>query len=167
MNGLPVTIMVTHRFHRLNDQQKAAVGLVLEEARVDSALGKRWTQLVGYERIDQALASAGLPVPVDHSIRVTPINSVEAWDAICQVLDAKRKGRKLAPEDTKAGIAHRHGLELAKVANERQRFKRAIEILLGDIGHEPDRVKVMIEEFRFANFSSIGGPDYTKPVEEQ
>lgn len=167
MRGLPITLMVTHRFHRLNDQQKAAVGLVLEEARIDHALGKQWTQLVGYERIDQALASAGLPVPVDHTIRVTPINSIEAWDVICQVFDAKRKGRKLAPEDTKAGIAHRHGLELAKVANERQRFKRAIELLLANLGHTPEHTKLLIEEFRVANFSSIGGTDYTKPVEEQ
>lgn len=139
-----MTLTLVHHGVALNEQQMKVAETVTFDGIRDG-----WSTRKLEARLDEALLTAGCPVPIPEK----PVKPA--------------KSRKLAPADTKAGIAKRHADAMSKALNERQRFKRGLELVLGQQGYSEATITRIVDEVAIANFTDVGGPDYTKEQEER
>lgn len=129
--------MIIHRGVRLTRAQEDAI----KQTLIDG--------------MNAGLSTKKLEVAVDAALEKAGLALTQEQITIAESAKPKRPGRKLAPEDTKAGIQRRHGAEMCKVLNDRERLKGALAQLLRANGVPEGTINEIITDVRAANFESL------------
>lgn len=163
---------LTHRHIKLSSHHSRHIDALVKAGKIERSMDKQ----AMYELIDAELKTLGF---THRKVMIIPEDTVEVYDWLqmedqpnIRFVMSKRdgmelslvdpvekpriiRGRKLAPEDTKAGIAQRHAQEMVKVSNHRSRYKRGLELALQTLGIPTEQINRAIDQCREADFDPI------------